>query len=242
MQMNSPQIVSTPSAKRAPHSAVAPAWHTVVVLFFLLGVSLMGAHSHLSSLGRAHRRTPGYVVVMIFEWALASFIWYGVRRRSIRVRDLIGGSWPRALDVLRDLGIAIAFLIVSGIVLNGIGHFLKAKPNEAIRNLLPNGSVEIVFFLLLALTAGFCEELIFRGYLQRQFAALTGSVAGGMILQGIAFGLGHGYQGWKLMLIITIFGIMFGLLANWRRSLRPGMLAHFLQDGVGGVLSGRFMR
>jgi membrane protease YdiL (CAAX protease family) len=32
------------------------------------------------------------------------------------------------------------------------------------------------------------------------------------------------------MAVITIFGCLFGLLAQWRRSLRPGMIAHFLQD------------
>jgi membrane protease YdiL (CAAX protease family) len=102
--------------------------------------------------------------------------------------------------------------------------------------------VETTLFLLLALTAGFCEEVIFRGYLQRQFAALTHAVAGGIVIQAILFGAAHGYQGWKLMLVIAVFGTMFGLMACWRRSLRPGMLAHFIQDGVGGVLGSRLMR
>lgn len=179
---------------------------------------------------------------MVFEWAMAAFIWYGASRRGVRVRDMVGGRWARGMDVLRDFGIAICFLIVSGIILQGIGYLLKAKANQAIRNLLPHTRAEVVFFLLLTLTAGYCEELIFRGYLQRQFTALTRSIAGGIVLQGIAFGLGHGYQGWKLMLIISMFGAMFGLLAQWRRSLRPGMIAHFLQDAVGGIVSAYFMR
>jgi membrane protease YdiL (CAAX protease family) len=32
------------------------------------------------------------------------------------------------------------------------------------------------------------------------------------------------------MAVITVFGCLFGLLAQWRRNLRPGMIAHFLQD------------
>ena len=31
--------------------------------------------------------------------------------------------------------------------------------------------------------------------------------------------------------------ILFGILAEWRRSLRPGMIAHALQDGVVGLLA-----
>jgi hypothetical protein len=35
---------------------------------------------------------------------------------------------------------------------------------------------------------------------------------------------------------------MFGILAHWQRSLRPGMFAHFLQDFIGGVAGGRLMK
>jgi CAAX protease family protein len=239
--MSGPHAFATQEANTSPYPAIAPAWHTVVVLVVLLGVSFAGARSG-NMPGARHGRAPGYLLVMLFEWATIAFIWWGVRRRGIHMRELIGGSWPRAIDVLRDLGIAVGFLIVSGIILNGLGYLLKAKENQAIRNLFPHGRTEIILFLLLALTAGFCEELIFRGYLQRQFAALTQAAAGGIVLQAMAFGLGHGYQGWKLMLVITVFGTLFGLLAQWRRSLRPGMIAHFLQDGVGGLLASRFMR
>lgn len=56
-----------------------------------------------------------------------------------------------------------------------------------------------------------------------------------MVVQALAFGLGHGYQGWKLMSLIAVYGLCFGLLAHWRRSLRPGMVGHALQDIAGGL-------
>jgi uncharacterized protein len=181
-------------------------------------------------------------LVMVVEWVTVAFIWYGLSLRGVDLHDIIGGAWPRALAILRDLGISVAFLIISSLILSGLGHLLKAVPNEAIRNALPRSSIEVVLWLLLCITAGFCEETIFRGYLQRQFAALTRSAAGGVVLQGIAFGAGHGYQGWRYMLIISVFGILFGLLAQWRHSLRPGMLAHALQDGIGGLVGRHFLR
>lgn len=180
---------------------------------------------------------------MAFEWVMVAFIAYGVGRRGLRLRSLIGGSWARPLAALRDLGIALAFLIVvGGGVLNGLGYLLKAEPNQAIRNMLPQGPIEIILYLMMTLTAGFCEEVIFRGYLQCQFTAATQATAGGIVLQGIAFGASHGYQGWKFMLLIAVYGTLFGLLAQWRRSLRPGMIAHFLQDGIGGLLARHFLR
>ncbi len=241
--MDSTQTASAERSIEASTRAIAPAWHTVVVLVVLLGLSLISfISSNLSPLGRSHGRAAGYVVVIVFEWIMVAFIWYGVSRRGVRVRDLVEGSWARPIAVFRDLGIAIGFLIVSGLILQGVGRLLKAAPNPAIRNLLPHGPTETAVFLLLALTAGYCEELIFRGYLQRQLAALTRGATGGIVLQGIAFGASHGYQGWKHMIVISVFGTLFGLLAHWRRTLRPGMIAHFLQDGVGGIVGAHFMK
>lgn len=71
--------------------------------------------------------------------------------------------------------------------------------------------------------------------MNRQFGAWTGSRALGIILQGIAFGLGHGYYG-KVMLAIMVHGWLLGLLAYWRKSLLPGIPAHGLQDTMGGVV------
>jgi uncharacterized protein len=222
-------------AQGSTHPAVAPAWHTVIVLILILGLSLIGARSS-NMPGIAHGRAFGYVLIAVFEWVTVAFIWYGVNRRGIRVADIVGGSWARTTHLLRDLAIGIAFMVVCGFgLVSGLGYLLKATQNAAIRSLFPRGPIEISLYLLLTLTAGFCEELIFRGYLQRQFGALTRSHAGGIVLQGIAFGAAHGYQGWKFMLLIAVYGITFGLLAIWRDSLRPGMIAHFLQDAIGGL-------
>lgn len=218
--------------------AVAPAWHTAIVVVALLGISIAGAVTKGMPGVNGYGRLRGYVLVMAIEWATVWFIWYGVSRRGTRLSELVGGGWAGPLAVFRDIGIAVGFLLAASIVLNGLARLLRAVANQAIRNLLPQSTAEMIVYLLMALTAGFCEELIFRGYLQRQFTALTKAPAGGIVLQGIAFGASHGYQGWKYMVIISVFGIMFGALAYWRRSLRPGMVAHFLQDGVGGILAG----
>jgi CAAX protease family protein len=225
------------------YRAVASAWHTVVVLLVLTAFAFgTGRAGNASPIGAVHGRVVGYAVIMAFEWALVGFIWLGLALRGVRMADIIGGNWMRPIAVLRDLAIAIGFLLVALGVFNGLGHLLKAVPGAAIRALLPRSPTEVFLYLMVTLTAGFCEETIFRGYLQRQFAALTRAAGGGILLQGIVFGAAHAYQGWKFALMIVVFGWMFGLLAHWRRSLRPGMIAHFLQDGVGGLLTRHFLR
>jgi CAAX protease family protein len=238
-------VSTIPSAppENSAWRAVAPAWHTVVVIVIFAALSAMGAHSqNLSPLGPRHSRASGYLMVLTVEWFLVAFIWFGVRLRGVRLSELIGGHWPRPRSVLRDFAIAVGFLIASNIILAGVAFLLKAKPPAAVRALLPHGRLETSLYLLLALTAGFCEELIFRGYLQRQFSAAFKSSSVGLVLQGIAFGAAHGYQGLKFMVVIAVYGCLFGLLVVWRRSLRPGMIAHFLQDGVLGLVSAHYMK
>jgi uncharacterized protein len=227
---------SAPSAvppSEFPNSSVAPAWHTIVLLCWLLGISFIGAHTDL---GHGHVIT--YSIVILMEWAMVGFIWWGLSRRSIRLSDLIGGSWARPLYFLRDLGLGIVFLVVFGFaLLQGISYLLKPETPKTMLTMMPQNWFEMILWVLMSLTAGFCEEVIFRGYLRRQFSALTRSLVGGIVLQAIIFGLSHGYQGWKLMLLISIYGICFGVYARWRRSLRPGMLAHALEDTAGGLLA-----
>ena len=55
-------------------------------------------------------------------------------------------------------------------------------------------------WVLLSISAGFCEEFVFRGYLQKQFFALTGSDAAAIAGQALIFGVAHGYQGVKGMI------------------------------------------
>jgi membrane protease YdiL (CAAX protease family) len=87
-----------------------------------------------------------------------------------------------------------------------------------------------------AIIAGSCEELIYRGYLQRQLWSLTQSLSVAILLQAIIFATAHLYQGWRPAMLTGVFGLAFGLLAAWRKSIVPGAIAHSLIDIVGGLV------
>jgi membrane protease YdiL (CAAX protease family) len=52
----------------------------------------------------------------------------------------------------------------------------------------------------------------------------------GVLCQAAAFGAIHPFKGWKYVLVVSILGVLYGVLAVWRRDLKPGMLAHGLSD------------
>lgn len=235
--MSSNPAPPTPPPTGPSDSGIAPPWHTVIVLFALLGVSLLGAHIKLRTIFGMRGRLPSYLFVIAFEWATIAFIAWGLHRRGIRLSDIVGGRWTRGLHVLRDVGLGIAFIVIFGGAVQVLTHLLNVAPPPRMLEMLPQTRFELIAWVFVSMTGGFCEEVIFRGYLLRQLSALTHSVVIGIVLQALVFGLAHGYQGWKLMSLIALYGACFGALAHWRRSLRPGIIGHALQDTAGGFLA-----
>ena len=219
---------------------LAPWWHTASLIAVLLFASLNGMRGRHSL--AVHSRLPQYFWGMTWEWILLAFTWLGIRKR-INLRQLIGGGWASMEDFLLDVVYAGAFWVCALLVL-GIGarlmHLDEAGKIESMRKqlgfLTPGSKLELSVWFCMSATAGFCEEIIFRGYLQRQFAASTNSVLAGTLLSAAVFGAAHGYEGVARMILIGIYGLMFGLLAAWRKSLRPGMMAHAWHDALSGAV------
>jgi membrane protease YdiL (CAAX protease family) len=216
-----------------------PAWHTAALLGMIAGLVGLSTRLHGAAHSGESHRLAGYLVIAAFEWTMAAWIVTGWRMQGKTILHLLGEFSARPRTIIRDCGLAVGFLALANVILGLVRHLVAGAPTDSLRNLLPHTALETAAFLGLTVTAGFCEELIYRGYLQRQFTAWTGSVAIGLALQGIVFGVSHAYQGFGMVLVIAVYGCLFGLLAAWRRSLRPGMIAHLLQDAVGGLVLAR---
>jgi CAAX protease family protein len=235
-----PQVPAPPAPQQSDRRLLAPLWHTAILIVLLLLGSIGGyAGRHPLAHGS---KLPQYFWGMAWEWILVGVVWLGIRKR-FRIRDLIGGRWAHFDDFFRDVLIAALFWSLAALVLAGgakLMHLDQGGKLDAMRRqlgfLTPNTRLELGVWFLLSATAGFCEEFIFRGYLQLQFAALTRSMFVGVLLSAAMFGASHGYEGGARMLLIGIFGLMFGLLAWWRRSLRPGMIAHAWHDALSGAV------
>ena len=224
---------------------LAPLWHTAALIVLLLTYSYFGS----GAISAPSHAVPQkflivqYAVTMVFEGFLLFWVWLGLRMKGTRLRELIGGRWNSPEDFLIELGIAIGFWMAAMGVLIGLGYALgltnpsQQKQAKQLADLIaPQGTITIVLWILLSAIAGFVEEIVFRGYLQRQLSIITGSVAAGLLLSAVLFGGGHGYEGARRMVLIAVYGVLFGLLALWRKSLRPGMIAHAWHDAFTGIL------
>ena len=222
---------------------VAPMWHTVVLAGLFLLLALGGARlqhraaAHGPDLPAAQNPTVLYLSLIAMQWGLVYFVWKaGLRRQGVTLREVIGGRWTNARDVAVDLGLALGVWGLWTGISHGADHWLGADHAASVRSLLPRQPLDIALWIALSISAGFSEELVFRGYFQRQFHALTGSAAVALGLQSLLFGISHGYQGLRACLMISVYGLLFGALALWRKSLRPGMAAHAWTDIAAGLL------
>jgi membrane protease YdiL (CAAX protease family) len=226
----------TPSMKTEP---VAPWFHTVILAFVFLGLAAAGAifqrqaSAHPLSAGSSH--IVLYLSLIAMEYGLFRYVNAGLARRGVTMESLIGGSWNSFRDVLSDVGLALGIWAIWFGVAKLWGHVFGMSHAVSIQTFLPRRPLEVALWIAVSISAGFSEEIAFRGYFQRQFGALTGSKWVAVCLQAVLFGVGHGYQGVQAMAKVALFGALFGVLAIWRGSLKPGIMAHALGDILSGI-------
>jgi hypothetical protein len=236
-----PQSSTPPSPHPAAHDPVAPWWHTALLAALFLGLAAAGALFQKAAVAHPGVAEPAHVIpvylsLLLAEWGLVLYVWRGgLRKSGTTLRELVGGRWASWRDVARDAGLALVLGAGARLVMSAMERLLGHGHAASIGGFLPRHAAEVALWVLLSLTAGFVEELVFRGYFQRQFEAWTRSRWVALVLQSALFGVSHGYQGVLACAKIAVFGALFGLMALWRRSLRPGMIAHALTDIVGGI-------
>jgi hypothetical protein len=227
------------NTESAPVTSIASLPHLVLVLAILAFWSYRGAvGTGRIAIAADLNRPVFYLTTMAFEWTILGVVLFGVRRHGSSLHTVLGERWRSRREFARDVGVAAAFWLLSTLFLS----MVPLRPHNAatpavVQALLPQGLLESTLWIALSISAGICEEAVYRGYLQRQLIALTTSAPIGIALAAVAFGLSHAYKGWSGGALIALDGVLLGMLAYWRRSVRPGMMAHAFGDSFAGVLA-----
>lgn len=217
---------------------VASGRHTAILTAILLLIALAGwlalrqAHGGPAATGGS---AGLYVGLLAAEWGLFFYARAGLKRHGTSIARLISARPLTARTLVTD--VVLGLLLLAALLAAQYGLDRLASPGDTtlVRRMLVTRVELIPLWLVLAASAGFVEELVFRGYFQRQFGAWLASPWAGVIAQALLFGITHGYQGGLLILRICLLGLIFGAAALLRRSLIPGIIAHAATDIIGGL-------
>jgi membrane protease YdiL (CAAX protease family) len=186
----------------------------------------------------ALHRSPGQRFLLwisgpaIVEWFSVCVLRAVLKRRNSSFRDL--GVWRAGTRWAW-----LVALLFAAIPIIGNLRFLPRMGIPISSAFWPHG-FHLAASLILGITAGFCEEVIFRAFLMTEFANAGYGKVAQILVPGFVFGLAHagylnqGFLPWLGIMLPTAFiGMMWGaayLLG--RRSLLPVIVAHFINDAT----------
>ena len=225
----------------------------IVAGYLVLGEPMVGHVLHRRFEGRL-RFDPGarrsfYRRLLVLEWGLALLalvVWLsapGVGADSVGLRW--PRTWPGPLTVVVVL-LVVVFVVLSTRALRS-GALLEVAdpavrrpgegrhaepPAQATLALLPRTARERRLFTVVGVTAGVCEEWLYRGF----FLALVAAVAPGLpgpvlvLVAALAFGLAHAYQGLAGVLTTGVLGGVLSAVYLSSGSLLLPVLLHAVID------------
>ena len=188
--------------------------------------------------GDAGARTRVYRILMAWLWLAAIFVaarWWVLARPWTALWLLPPGGWRLLASTLAVLAVAALWLSQTRALAR-----LSAEKRAALRQrsghllaLVPRTAAEYRWFVGLSVTAGICEELLYRGFLVWALQRWVG-LGWAAAISVIMFGAAHAYQG-KDVVRPTLAGLVLQGIALLTQSILPGILLHAMLDVMSGT-------
>jgi membrane protease YdiL (CAAX protease family) len=180
-----------------------------------------------------------YASTIAFQWAMVAMVAWRAWAHGFTAAELglvIDGKWRGLLAGIVG-GVALAGL--QWLNLRRMGR-LPATSRGLLQSLaeriFPQSGVEMLPFFALALTAGICEEFLYRGFAIGAFLRAGLPVWEAVLISSFLFGLAHLYQGYGGAVGTMLLGGLFGAARITYRSLVPVVCWHFAVDLTAGVV------
>jgi membrane protease YdiL (CAAX protease family) len=179
-----------------------------------------------------------------FQWFLAAVTIWRALARGLALADL---------GLARALTMELFLVSLSGALLLGSFQSLNLRRiartegpvvqrmRKLAERLLPTNEVEIGPYCAVAVTAGVCEEFLYRGF---AMAALTQAglpLWTVVLISSILFGLAHAYQGRSGVAGTALLGLVFAISRVYHESLVPVMLWHTAVDIAAGIAGPKYL-
>lgn len=185
-----------------------------------------------------------YAATIAFQWVLVGVVGWRSIARGLTIQQL--GLSSESLAGIVGGGLFGAVLIggLQWLNLRRIGR-MEGEAPELLRKLasrlLPVSLLEYLPYSALAITAGVCEEFVYRGFAIASFSKAGLPVWLVVILSSALFGLAHAYQGRAGIISTGVFGILLAVGRLGFGSLVPVMMWHAGLDLAAGAAAPRYL-
>ena len=189
--------------------------------------------------GKENARVKNFRWTVVNEWVfvLLLLVWWMLAGRSL---SALGFDLPPGIRTISGLVLTALGLLVLALQWRAMQRLdvkgldaLKAQAASVI-DMLPRTALEYRWFQAVSVTAGICEELVFRGFMVWYLAHWMSPWLAA-IVAAVGFGAAHFYQGLAGVVKTGITGLIMGLLFVGSGSLLWPMILHAAVDLQGGA-------
>jgi membrane protease YdiL (CAAX protease family) len=234
-----------PDLLRVPRFGVA-GWTVVLVAVGYLATlaPLQGRRAFLR-LRVARPTDPGALVAFYLRNVARKIVWLlPVALALLVVPGLrpahVGLAWPHGPSAAYTTGMTlylVGLILVTGLMYRRMARRGERVPRQQrMEILLPGTPAERRWAWAVSVSAGACEELVFRGLLIAAGIAAGWPPIVAVLASSVLFGLAHLYQGWLGMLLTTLLALIMAWIYLPTGSLLLPIVLHVLIDLRGLVM------
>jgi uncharacterized protein len=222
----------------------------ILLIFFVLGVIVpWRGRARLQQLLAKPRVEPAerlslYCSTIAFQWVAAGVAGWRAWAHGFTAAQL-GLAVPHRfrLVLITALG-AVLIVTLQWLNLRRMGRSARPLrgPLQALaERILPQSRIEMIPFFVLAVTAGLCEEFLYRGFGMAALSRAGLPTTLVVVVSSVLFGMAHLYQGRAGFVSTTFLGILLGISRALLASLLPVAVWHTGVDVVAGIAGPRYL-
>jgi membrane protease YdiL (CAAX protease family) len=187
----------------------------------------------------SRERVSLYLSTILFQWVAVGIAGWRAWVHGYTRPELGLSTGPNLLRTI-IAGIVGTVLLASLHWMNfrRMGRLLDKLPPRVqamATRILPQSATERLPFSALAITAGCCEEFLYRGFAMAAFARAGFPIWASVVVSSVLFGAAHLYQGRGGLIGTGILGLLFSAFRAYTGSLLPVAAWHAAVDIVAGI-------
>ena len=185
-----------------------------------------------------------YGATMAAQWVITALVAWRALARGLSAVTLGLADYGGVSTLLASLALAAFIGGLHWLNLWRVGRSAGQATQRMrllARRILPVNSVELLPYCALAVTAGVCEEFVYRGFAMGALSRVGFPAWAVVILAAVLFGLAHVYQGRSGILGTFVMGILFGVVRLAYDTLVPVIMIHTVVDLVAGIAGPRYL-